>query len=152
MRKSLVSILIFGLVAGMLAAPAFAGRKTIKKEYDFTAPASNPTTTDIDPHGCAGEASVEDVNKDTYQFKTPKHRRKGTLSVRIDGFVADWDLYVFSKSGAVLGSSTTDNLSQDYEATSVKLKGGTTVNIVACNWSSPSPQANGTIIYKYRGR
>ena len=152
MRKSLVSILIFGLVAGMLAAPAFAGRKTIKKSYTFTAPVSNPTTTDVDPWGCAGEASVEDASKDTYTFKAPRHRRKGRLSVRISGFIADWDLYVFNKAETtVLGSSTTDNLSQDYEAVTVSIKGGTTVKIVACNWSSPSPQANGSILYKYRG-
>ena len=149
MRKVFMVALALGLVAGIGAAPASAGKKALK--YTFTAPASNPTTTDVDPMGCVGEASVEDVNKDTYAFKAPRHRGKGTLSFRIDGFVADWDLYVF-KGTSVIGSSTSDNLSQDYEAVTVGgIRGGTKLKIVACNWSSPTPQANGTGTYKYRG-
>ena len=151
MRKTIVTALAIGLVSGAMSMPATAGTKTVKKTWTATAPASNPTTTDIDPLGCAGEASTEDVNKDTYTFKTPKHRRKGSLTVRIDGFVGDWDLYVF-KGTSVLGSSTSDNLSQDYEQTTVSgIKGRTTLKIVACNWSSPTPQANGSLAYKYRG-
>ena len=145
MRKLLTGILVAGLIGGIGAAPAAA--KTVKKSWTATAPTPLPLLAENG--GCLGEGSTEDVHKDTYTFKTPRHRKTGTLSVRIDGFAGDWDLFVF-KGQSRLGESTSDNLSQDYEAVSgIRLKGGTTVKIVACNWSG-SPTANGSLVYKHR--
>ena len=150
MRKTLTAILVAGLVGGVGIGPAGAGTKTVKKSYTFTAPVPNPVTSSLDPLGCNGQTRAEDVNSDTFVFKTPRHGGRGTLAVRIDGFIADWDLHVF-KGKTLVGSSTSDNTAQDYEAVTISgIKGGTKLSVVACNWSSPSPQADGTIVYKYR--
>ena len=149
MRK-LFAVVLSGLVLAAFVGPAAAGTKTLKKEVTFTAPVPAPIYSDVDPMGCVYPGSVEDVNKDTYTFKTPKHKGKGTLNFRIDGFEDDWDLFVFSKSGDLITSSTSDNEGQDYEAVTARLAKSTTVNIVACNWQSPSPQAAGHLVYKYK--
>ena len=146
MRKTITAILAFGLVGGLVAAPAAAGTK--RKTYDY-ALAANPILTDVDPMGCAGDESVEGVHKKTVAFKAPRHRRTGTLSFRLGEFEGDYDLYVL-KGAAVLASSTTDNLSQDYEAVSLRLRGGTKVSIVVCNWAG-GPTAKGSLLYKYPG-
>ena len=148
MRKILVLSLVVGMVA-FVGAPASA--KTVKKSWTAVAPVANPAPGSTIPNGCAGDTSIEDVNKDTYEFTTPAHRGFGTLTVRIDGFLLDWDLHVFAKDGSVLGSSTSPNEGQDFEAVQLRLKGKTQLRIVACNWSSPSPTANGSLVYKYRG-
>lgn len=145
MRKAIISMMAAGLVLGAFAGPASA--KTVRKSFQLLAPTPAPILTDVDPDGCLN--TTEDVNKDTYNFKAPKHRRSGTLSVRIDGFEGDWDLFVLKK-GNVIAESTTDNLSQDYESVRVGgIKGGTKLQIVGCNWSG-SPQANGKLTYKHR--
>ncbi len=147
MRKLLAAVVLGGLVA---AVPGPAAAKTLKKEVTFTAPVPAPIYSDVDPMGCVYPGSVEDVNKDTYTFKTPKHRGKGTLNFRIDGFAGDWDLFVFNAKGDMLTSSTSDNSMGAYEQISLKLKQKTTVDIVACNWQSDTPTANGHLSYKYR--
>lgn len=149
MRKALAALVLSGLIVGGSGAAQAGGTKTIKKEVTFTAPVPAPIYSDVDPAGCLWSGSVEDVSKDTYTFKTPKHRGKGTLNFKIDGFEGDWDLYVF-KGDALLAESTSDNEGQAYEAVSVKLAKSTTVDIVACNWESTTPTANGHLQYKYK--
>ena len=147
MRKAIVSMLAAGLVVGALSGPVAAGTKTVKKTWTATVPTPLPLLAE--DGGCY-EQGQEDVHKDTYTFKAPKHRRTGTLTARIDGFNGDLDMYIV-KGTTVIGSSTSDNLSQDYEQATVgRIKGGTTLKIVTCNWSG-SPQANGSLLYKYRG-
>lgn len=151
MRK-LFAVVLSGLIVAGLPGMAAAGKtKTLKKRVTFTAPVPAPIYSDIDPKGCVWDGSVEDVSKDTYSFTTPKHRGKGTLSFRIDGFTGDWDLFVFDKDGDLLTSSTSDNSMGAYEQVSgLKLKKKTTVDIVACNWQSETPSVNGYLAYKYR--
>ena len=150
MRKLFAGLVLAGLIVG-LHGPAAAGTRTLKKRMTFTAPVPAPVYSDVDPAGCMWQGSVEDVSKDTYSFTTPKHRGKGTLSVRIDGFDGDWDLYVFDKDGDLLTSSTSDNSAGAYEQISgLKLKQKTTVDIVACNWESTTPSVNGYLAYKYK--
>ena len=150
MRKVLAALVLSGMIAGV-SGPAQAGRtKTIKKEVTFTAPVPAPVYSDVDPAGCLWQGAVEDVSKDTYQFKTPKHRGKGTLNFKIDGFDGDWDLYVFDEKGGLLASSTTNNEGQSYEAVTVRLAKLTTVDIVTCNWQSTSQTADGHLLYKYK--
>ena len=147
MRKTVVTVLAAGLLVGSLGATANAGKKTVTKNFTLLAPVAAPILTDVDPNGCLN--TEEDVSKDTYAFKAPKHKKSGTLSVRIDGFEGDWDLFVL-KGDTVLAESTSDNLSQDFEAVTVgRIKGGTKLNIVGCNWSG-SPQAEGSLAYKYK--
>ena len=145
MRKAMISMMAAGLVLGLFSGPASA--KTVRKSFSLTAPAPAPVLTDVDPDGCLN--TQEDVNRDTFTFKAPKHRKTGKLSVRIDGFTGDWDLFVL-KGSSVIAESTSDNLSQDYEAVTLSgIKGGTKLDIVGCNWSG-SPQANGSLVYKHR--
>ncbi|MDQ4144070.1 MAG: DM13 domain-containing protein [Actinomycetota bacterium] len=145
MRRTVVTMLAAGLLVGSLGAPATA--KTVTKSWSGLVPTPLPLLAENG--GCVGEGSTEDVHKDTYTFKTPKHRKTGTLAVKISGFSGDLDLHVY-KGTSVIGSSTSDNLSQDYEAVTVgRLKGGTTINIVTCNWSG-SPEYKGSLSYKHR--
>lgn len=145
MRKAMVSMVAAGLMVGALAGPAAA--KTVTKTWSGTVPTPLPLLAE--DGGCVGEGSTEDAHKDTYTFKTPKHRKTGTLSVRIDGFSGDLDLHVY-KGTSIIGSSTSDNLSQDYEAVKIGgIRAKTTLQIVTCNWSG-TPQYNGKLTYKHR--
>jgi hypothetical protein len=150
MRKLLAGLAIAGLaVAAVPGSASAAGTKTIKKEVTFTAPVPAPIYTDVSPEGCLWDGSQEDVNKDTYNFTTPKHRGKGTLNFRLDNFEGDWDLYVLNKDGDVLAESTADE-TVPYETVILKLSSATSVDIVACNWQSTSPSADGHLAYKYK--
>lgn len=150
MRKVLAGLAIAGLaIAAVPGSASAAGTRTIKKEVTFTAPLPQPVYTDVDPDGCLWENSQEDVSKDTYTFKTPKHRGQGTLNFRLDGFEGDWDLYALNKNGDILAESTADE-TVPYETVIIKLPGATSVDIVACNWQSTTPSADGHLVYKYK--
>ena len=146
MRRALVSIVVLGLVGGVIAAPAMAGKKTIKKEFSAGPHAPFPVPSDASATGCL--ASQEGVNKTTVALKTPG---KGLLDVMIHDFEGDWDLYVTTPSGQVLGSSDSSQLqgSPQEERIQISLPAKKTFNIVACNWAG-GPTAAGHYSYKYR--
>jgi hypothetical protein len=152
MRKGLAAVFVVGLLASFAALPATAARKKsmVKKSWTATAPTPNPVAGEVDSRGCAGGTGQEDVNKDTYTFKTPKHRRRGTLTVRID-FQGSWDLHILDSKNKELAKSDYDNTTYvGYEQVSgLRLRPRQTVQIVSCNWAG-SPQASGKLTYAYR--
>ena len=148
MRKAIITLLGLSLVAGALAGPALAG-KTTKGSYQVVA-APLPMLVDVDPNGCL--SAVEGVHKNTTPVKAPG---TGKLTVVLDGFSGDWDLYVLDKAGtAILGSSTGDQTSATVglggdplsEKVVVPIFGKKTVNISVCNWAG-GPTAN--VSWKY---
>lgn len=150
MRKLLVALAIGGLAVASVPGTAVAGKKkTVKEEVTFTAPLPQPIYSDVDTAGCLWQGSQEDVSKDTYTFETPKSRGSGTLNFRLDGFEGDWDLFVL-RDGNVLASSTADDSVQYEEINGLKLPSASSVDIVACNWESTTPTADGHLVYKYK--
>jgi hypothetical protein len=149
MRKTLGLLLVAALAFGALGAPAGAG-KTVTKKKKFTAGphAPAPVLVDLDQNGCLN--SVEGLNKTTVGYRTPK---KGKFTAKIFNFAGDWDLYVTSKKGSVLGSSTSDQTIEQappVEKVVLKLGGHKRVSVVACNWLGQSLTADGLITFKYR--
>ena len=145
MRKTMVSVALVGLMAA-LPGSALAGKKTIHKEFSAGPHAPIPVLSDADPNGCRN--GEEGVHKTTVPFKAPG---KGVLSVGIDTFDGDWDLYVLSKSGSVLAASDASQLqgSPQEENISMRLGKKQAVQIVACNWAG-GPTASGHYMYKYK--
>ena len=146
MRKTLISVALTGLMAA-LPATALAGKtKTIHKTFEAGPHAPVPILSDLEPNGCLG--GVNGVHKTTVPFKAPG---KGKLSVSIENFEGDWDLYVTTKSGSVVGASDSSQLqgSPQEEKLSVSVGKGKKVNIVACNWAG-GPTAEGHYMFKYR--
>jgi hypothetical protein len=149
MRKALASILAAGLVFGMLAGPATAGKK--KKITKTFAAGPHVPIPNADPGNTLGHsclAGEEGVHKTTVAFKTPG---KGLLDVSIDGFEGDWDLYVLDASGATIGVSEASQLQEapTVERIMVPLAAKKTYSIVACNFAG-SPLADGTYTYTYK--
>lgn len=148
MRKTLVSILALGLIAAALsAAPALAKKKktvTIHKEFSAGPHAPMPSGLAGETEGCL--ESTEGVNKTTVDFKTPG---KGIITVTIDTFEGDWDLYLL-QDGALLASSSSSQLegAAAEEKIMMNLGAKKAVSIVACNWAG-GPTAEGMYMYKY---
>ena len=149
MRRMIAAALVAGLATAMVAGPAAAGRtKTVHKKFTAGPHAPMPITGDINDEGC--RQGVEGVHKTSYAYKTPG---KGTLSVKLHNFEGDWDLFVLSGSGAVLGASDASQLTGDapQETISLRLGKGAKIQIVACNWAG-GPTADGHYTYKYKKR
>jgi hypothetical protein len=149
MRRILGVALAAALALGALGAPAGAGKFVTKKKKFTAGPhAPAPVLVDVDPNGCLN--TVEGVNKTTVPYKTPK---RGTFTAKIFNFEGDWDLYVTTGSGSILGSSTSDQTIEQAPPTEkvvLKLGARKKVNVVACNWLGRSPTADGLIMFKYR--
>ena len=141
MRKVIITILGLSLVAGVLAAPAFAG-KTIKGGFTATA-APYPLLSEVDPNGCLG--AQEGVFKVTKPFKAPA---AGRLTVTMTGFEGDWDIFVLDAKGGVLGSATESQLQGAAQQETIVLSFGAkkALQVSACNWAG-GPQA--TVAWKY---
>ncbi|MDQ3985256.1 MAG: hypothetical protein M3280_02005 [Actinomycetota bacterium] len=147
MRRALVSILVLGLVGGVVSAPALAGKKkTIKKEFSAGPHAPLPILADASPNGCLD--GQEGLNKTTVAFKTPG---KGLLDVTIHEFEGDWDMYVTTPDGSVLAASDSSQLqgAAQEERIQINLPAKKSFNIVACNWAG-GPTAAGHYTYKYK--
>jgi hypothetical protein len=152
MRKSITIVLGLALVAGAFAAPALAGKTT---KGTFTAVnAPLPVTGDVEDDFCFNKG-VEGVHKTTVPVKAAA---TGKLTVVLDGFEGDWDLYVTdAKTGSILGSSTGDQTSAMAglggdpadEKVQIPVIGKKTLNITACNWAG-SPTATATWKYVVR--
>jgi hypothetical protein len=149
MRRALGFALVAALALAALAAPAGAGRTVTKKKKFSAGPhVPAPILVDVDPNGCLN--SIEGLNKTTVGYHTPK---KGKFTAKIFNFEGDWDLYVTTGGGGVLGSSTSDQTIEGAPTTEkvvLKLGAHKKVNVVACNWLGQSPTADGLITFKYR--
>jgi hypothetical protein len=145
MRKAVISVLVVALVAGLVAAPASAGKKKTKKEDWSMTGRPLPILSDASDTGCL--EGQEGIHKTTHPFTTPG---SGILEARIDNFQGDWDLYVVDENG-VLAASDTSQLqgSPPQELILLPLKKGTDVAIVACNWAG-GPTAEGHLVYTYK--
>jgi hypothetical protein len=149
-RKKILGLaLATALALGALGAPAGAGGTVTKKKKFSAGPhVPAPVLVDIDPNGCLN--TVEGLNKTTVGYHTPK---KGTFTAKIFNFSGDWDLYVTSNKGSVLGSSTADQTvsgAPPVEKVVLRLGGHERVKVVACNWLGQSLTADGLITFKYR--
>ncbi len=144
MRKALASILAAGLVFGMLAGPAVAGKKK-KISKTFTA-GPNVPGADVAANTCLH--SEEGVSKTSIAFKTPG---KGLLDVGLENFQGDWDLYVLDAAGNTVASSGGSQLTGDaaVEQIMVPLAAKKTYSIVACNFAG-GPTADGKYTYTYK--
>ena len=137
MRRFAASIVALGLVVGLIAPPAFAGKKK-KVTEEWTA------TGIPGADACPAEA-VEGVHKTTHVFTTPG---KGILDVSMTGFQADWDLYLLDADGNQLGAST-GFVDATTERIIYAAPKGVDLNIEACNYIG-SPVANLSLIYTYK--
>jgi hypothetical protein len=139
LRKSLAAALALGLLLGAMT-PALAGKK---KSGSFTAsglPYPHPTD------GCLG--STEGVNKTTQPLKTPL---AGTLTVTMDGFDGDWDLFVTDADGGEIISSTSSQLTGDppVEEVVFSVTKGLQLQLVACNFGGgPGAEVKWTLVGK----
>ena len=148
MKKTFVSLVAAVAAIGLLAAPAAAGTRRIHKSFTAHAiPLPNyGSHTGVGP-GCA--AGVEGVHKVTKSFKAPG---TGKLTVSTEGFLGDWDLYVFDSKGTMIGSSDSAQVPDGApaeEQIKIGLRKGKTVKITACNWAG-GPEAEVHYMYVYR--
>lgn len=124
-KKLMVLLCVVGLVGMVAAAPALAGKK---KKGSFTAenPVPHPG-----PDGCL--AAPESLSKTTESLKAPF---SGLLTVTMENFEGDWDLFVTDADGNELISSVESQLTgaPATEEVSIPLKKGYEFAIVACNW------------------
>ena len=138
MRKAIGFVLVAGLAATLVAAPAYAKKPKHVHEV-FTAqafPFPNPSaTTGTAERSCF--AGVEGVHKVTVDLGAPG---KGTLKAYMEGFTGDWDLavivdgdYYYSLNDQVQGATA------DEEMTFPVAK-GQSVQVSACNWAG-APEA-----------
>jgi hypothetical protein len=145
MRKAITVMIGLALVVGMMAVPAFAGKKTTGG-FDAVAPVPYPNSVaDGNDAGQDCLASTEGVSRTTGNFKVPA---AGKLTATMSDFQGDWDLYIFNKGGSELASSHADNVQGGVvgEKLVVTIPVKQTISIVACNWSG-GPTA--TVAYKF---
>ncbi|MEA2435081.1 MAG: hypothetical protein QOG54_2538 [Actinomycetota bacterium] len=153
MRKLIAVLAILGVIAGLSAAPAVAGKKKhVMGSFDATlapfpklAAAGDPAG--ITQPGCL--AGQKDVHYMTVDFTAPSN---GTLTATMAGFTGDWDLYITDADGKPLMKSENDQIqgmaAAEEEVTWI-LKAKETVGISPCNWAG-APQA--TIDYMFMGK
>ena len=153
MRKALVSLVALGLVAGLSASPALAGKKKTKTISDTISATAFPfpnlsSHTGTPVPGCA--AGQEGVHRITTKLETPG---AGILTFTMSGFTGDWDLYLFDEAGVAIARSDNaqvpDGAAPD-EKIEVPLLAGKTYDLVVCNWAG-APQATADYKYVYKG-
>lgn len=140
MRKLLTILLAFGVIAGVgLPSPASAGhREDIKGSFEATGvpfPYLWVVYLVTDP-GCG----IEGVNYTAEPFEAPG---KGTLVVRMEGFVGDWDIAIVDERDRVFAGSWNGSYVTGEEEAAVILLRGEKVKMLACNYLG-APQAEVT--------
>lgn len=148
MRKAITTILALGLVAAAFsAAPALAKKKktvTVHEEFSAGPHAPMPSGLDGSTEGCL--ESTDGVNKTTVEFTTPG---KGIITVTLEAFEGDWDLYLLQDGNLLAGSSSSQlEGAPAEEKIMMNLGAKKAVSIVACNWAG-GPTAEGMYMYKY---
>lgn len=137
-RKSLVLLLALGVLFGAMT-PATAGKK---KSGSFSAEALPFPGAD----GCLG--GVEGVHKHSEPLKAPL---TGVLTVTMENFQGDWDLFLTDAEGSELMSSTTSQLTGDpaVEEIVLSVKKGMSLLMVPCNWAGgPSADVKWELVGK----
>jgi hypothetical protein len=124
-KKVVGLVCILGLLGVLAAAPAAAGKK---KKGSFSA--ENPVPH---PLGDGCNEGMDGVSKTTEAMKAPFN---GLLTVTMENFQGDWDLFVTDADGAALVSSVESQLTgaAATEEVSIVLKKGYAFAIVPCNW------------------
>ena len=140
MRKLLaflvVSVALFGAMPGTTHAKK---AKKITDAWTATAPVPFP----VEVTSC--QNGPETLTHHLHELKTPG---KGMLNVTMTGFVADWDLWVFSPNGDVLGSSI-NFVDVPVEVVNIPISGMPTVTVMACNFAG-GPTAELESVYTYK--
>jgi hypothetical protein len=154
MRKALATLLALGLVAGLSAAPALAGKKkkatkTISETISATAiPFPNLSShTGTPTPGCT--AGQEGVHKVTRPLETPG---AGMLTFQMSGFTGDWDIYLFDDTGVAIARSDNAQVpdgAAPEEKIVAPLAARKSYELVVCNWAG-APQATADFTYVYR--
>lgn len=139
-RLALVTVLAVGVALGTTANAA--PPKGFSKTVSFTD--GTP-----DPSGNAASGNENHCNGKLPQEKpiSVVIPGPGTVDVSIDGFQGDWALQVRDAKGEVLAGD--DVNPPGYEATSVKLKKGATIQILPCNLAG-TPAGKVTYTYTYK--
>lgn len=136
-RLALVTVLAVGVALGTTANAA--PPKGFSKTVSFTDATPDPSgnTASGNEHHCDGKLPQEKPLSITIPGP-------GTVDVSLAGFQGDWALQVRDAKGEVLAGDDVNPPS--YEATSLRLKKGTTIQILPCNLAG-SPA--GTVTYTY---
>lgn len=125
MRKALTSLWAVVVVASVAAPPASA-HGALSETY--TVSANTPLPLQNPKGRCS--AGVEDVHKDSHSFQLP---RAGTLTVRLDEYVGDWDVEIVDKkTGSVFAYA--DGVADAVQTVGATLSADQEVDIVACNF------------------
>lgn len=139
MRRTIVFILLAGLIAALSATPSHAGKKK-KHVHDtfgadllpFPKLAAWGDAVGLTKPGCsAGQENVHWVGQ---PFTSPG---KGTLRFYMEGFTGDHDIYVFAADGetALLrGENNQTEGAPPEEELILPMTKGQKVVLVACNW------------------
>jgi hypothetical protein len=149
MRKIFIALLVGAAVAGSVL-PAIAAGRHIHGSFTANAfPFPNySSNTGTEKPGCL--AGVEDVNWVRQSFKAPV---TGKLTVEIEGFTGDWDLYLMDSKGTVLtrsdGEQVGPTMAPAAEKVVWKLRRGQKVDIAPCNWAG-EPEVE--VHYMFVGR
>ncbi len=98
-----VSAATVALIVG-LSAPASSSHREIEDTYEVMALPYVARQDDGSLH-CLG--GMEGVNQDTHPLKVPF---KGQLSITLNDFQGDWDLFVVDDNGSVLAESYEFNI------------------------------------------
>jgi len=124
-KKLVVVVCVLGLVTTIATAPALAGKK---KKGSFTA--ENPIPH---PLGDGCNEGEEGMSKTSKEMKAPF---TGVLTVTMENFQGDWDLFVTNAAGNPLNSSVESQLTgaPATEEVVFAFKKGSKFQMVACNW------------------
>ncbi len=153
MRKTMTSLLVGLLVAGVFATTAQA--KPVGGSYDETLLPFPKLAAWGDPVGIAEPsclAGQSGVNWDAHDFTAPAN---GTLMASMKGFTGDWDLFILNAAGdrvhplAMSENDQGTGGAAAEEAVELVLKKGTKVQIAPCNWAG-APQA--TVSYMFMAK
>lgn len=151
MRKSLVLLTVFAVLAALASVPAAAAgkKKTVHDSFAAQAiPFPNLSSSTGTPRpGCsAGEEGVHWVG---HELKAPF---SGELTFYTDGFTGDWDLYVYDGDVPIGRSDSAqvgEELAPPEEEVTLAMKKGQTFQLVACNWfGEPQIEAHFDLVSK----
>ncbi|MGH2757208.1 MAG: hypothetical protein ACRDI3_05410 [Actinomycetota bacterium] len=125
-KKLIGLICVLGLIGALAASPAIAGKK---KKGSFSA--ENPLPYPGQETGC--DEGPEDLSRTTEEVKVPFN---GVLTVTMENFMGDWDLFVKDDDDNLLSSGTGSQLQGEAaeEEVTVTVKKGMKLQIIPCNW------------------
>lgn len=145
-RRLVVPALAGALVLGALAGqPALAKhRKPVSKSYDVTLPVPYPAGgTGLPGNGC--HEGTDGQSRHVEKIAVPE---AGTLVAELTGYQLDWDLVLLDNAGRVVAESAGDHATTKEKITYKKAKAGSTLQLVACNWSGgPTGKVSYTLTF-----